>query len=258
MQLYALDGDRSVFASDAEKRVNYLCQECFEPLRVKKGHFRHPHFFHLHNHLNKCSLRKKSLIHIQTQLQILSLFPQNTILLEKKFFKIGRIADAVMEKEKRVFEIQCSPISTNEVQNRIQDYESLGYEIFWILHDRTFNRKNLSPAELFLRERGCYFTNINEKGEGIIYDQMERIHFWKRSYTSFPYKVNLRVNHPIFPIKDTSSWIEKRLKLNKSYHEGDLVDRFQKGYLQEKEQKEKKKFSLKEFYRNLLLFIIRK
>ena len=51
------------------------------------------------------------------------------------------------------------------------DYQSLGYQVIWILHDSHYNRSRLTPAEIQLRSSPHYFTNINTFGKGIFYDQ---------------------------------------------------------------------------------------
>jgi competence protein CoiA len=98
-----------------------------------------------------------------------SLFPEGEITLERRFPDKNRIADAVWERHKIIFEIQCSSISEEEVKMRCFDYEDLGYQIVWILHDRKFNKRKVSAAELYLRSRTSFFITPTLQ----IYDQVD-------------------------------------------------------------------------------------
>ena len=51
-----------------------------------------------------------------------------------------------------MFEIQCSPITAREIEERNSDYQSLGYQVIWILHDSLYNKGRLTAAEYFLQE----------------------------------------------------------------------------------------------------------
>lgn len=170
MQLYAFDCQRRLtFAANAKKEINYSCMECGAPLRLRGGFHRQKHFFHLQRK-SACRLNGKSMPHILVQKAIQDAFPQGAVALEKQFPEIFRIADAVHEELKIIFEIQCSPISSEEVQKRNQDYGTLGYQVLWIFHDQQFNQKKVSEAEYFLRG-AHYFTNMDKEGQGEIYDQ---------------------------------------------------------------------------------------
>lgn len=107
----------------------------------------------------------KSVAHASIQRYLKKQIP--SLELEKKVDK--RRGDAVWEAKKIVFEIQLSPITLEEAQQRCHDYLSAGYQIVWILHAGIFNDKKASPAERFLRKSfPTYFTNGDS-----IYDQVE-------------------------------------------------------------------------------------
>jgi competence protein CoiA len=108
----------------------------------------------------------KSIAHLQIQLHLKTLI--SSLTLEKPFPSIGRIADAVWEDKKIIFEVQCSPISLQEAEERTADYCLAGYTTIWLLHDRKFNGWRAGPAELFFRSQLSFF--INGK---FIYDQKE-------------------------------------------------------------------------------------
>jgi competence protein CoiA len=172
MQIYALDPDvGTVYANHALKHQDYYCLECRGIVRLRGGMHRQNHFYHLHpNHT--CTLHAKSLTHLQIQYFLYRLFPEEDCRLEHRFSEINRIADVVWFSRKLIFEIQCSSISEEEVMRRNQDYASVGYQVIWILHESRYNQWRITAAENYLKEYPHYFTDINSRGEGKIYDQL--------------------------------------------------------------------------------------
>lgn len=192
MQLYALEGNSLVSASQASRSQLYHCPECQGTIRKRGGEYRQNHFYHIRRPAS-CRQHGKSLAHLQIQLHLKSLI--TTLSLEKKVK--NRIADTLWEEKKIVFEIQCSPLSLQEAQKRCQDYLSYGYTPVWILHDREFNKKHASPAERYLRAHTTtYFTNGS-----FIYDQFDIFTSLKRAYKGPPLPINptLPQKGPPFP-----------------------------------------------------------
>lgn len=235
MQLYALDPSAAqnclILASEAEKRKNYLCPECQNFLRARGGNSRQTHFFHLKSSPN-CRQHQKGIIHIQLQLYLASLLKEEGAQLEVAFPAIGRIADVACLKSNKIFEIQYSPITLVEARERTQDYARLGFTLTWLLHDHRFNKRNLTAAELFLREGSCYFTNMDERSNGTIYDQIEIIQNGKRVFRGYPLKVNLKmVKKSVHTSQELPAMIQKRVASQPFFHQGDLLDRFFSGGL---------------------------
>ena len=135
--------------------------------------------------------RKSPPLHKAVQEHVLSLLPLNEAILEYPF--PGHFADVAWPKMGIVFEIQCSPISLKEVKKRIEDYANLGYQVIWILHQKTFNKRLLSRSEMYLRTHAVtFFTNITAGGKGNIYDQKEILKGMIRTDRSPPFQVNVR------------------------------------------------------------------
>lgn len=167
MQTYALNQNEQLISIfQATKNTAYFCPSCKAPMRVKRGALRSPHFYHI---TRLCSSSSTSLAHIHIQKTLAKAF--SDAIIEKKFPLINRIADVAVFSKRIIFEVQISPISKKEVKQRNRDYGKLGFNVVWILHDQTFNRINLSTAERYLLSRPHYYTNINQEGKGIIYDQ---------------------------------------------------------------------------------------
>lgn len=175
MQIYALDNTGSLISAiHAQKKASYLCPECACPLRLRGGDLRRLHFYHL-DLAPSCRLNGKSETHLAIQSHLQTLFGEQDCLLEKRFPTIQRIADCYSPSKKIVYEIQCSPISAEEVKKRMRDYASLGFKVIWILHDKQFNRNIVSAAEAFLLAHTFVYTNFNNKGMGTFYQMSFKV-----------------------------------------------------------------------------------
>lgn len=136
---------------------------------------------HLSNHPKK---RKND--HLLLQLSLKNHIA--ALELEKTFPSLGRVADLFWREKKLVFEIQCSPISPLEAQSRMDDYQKEGIEVVWLLDERVFNQKKISPAEQLMRSKTCYFFSMSSKK---IYDQFELLLKNKRVVRGPPLEVDL-------------------------------------------------------------------
>jgi competence protein CoiA len=220
--------DGCTFAADALPKAAYYCLECGNPVRLRKGRMRMAHFYHIRR-TSKCSLFSKSGNHLLLQLQLQKFLPQNQTEIERPFPSIRRIGDLVWEKEKIVFEIQCSKISSAEAALRSADYGKIGYTVVWLLDDRIFNKSFVRPAEEFLRKNTlCYFFSFANKGLSHFYDQLELIANHKRKQKGFPLKTDLSKPQKL----PNHAWSDKlpsqilaRTEQTNLYFEGDLVHR---------------------------------
>lgn len=173
MQLHALDQQGQVIqALRAQRQKNYICLECRQNVRMRKGPHRQPHFYHLEP-MVICRQHQKGAAHLQLQTYFFNQLPPGDCQLEFSFPTIGRIADVAWLSQKIVFEIQYSPISAEEVLSRNLDYQKAGWSVVWILHDRRYNQVRMSAAEIALRTSPHYFSNMDEAGVGIVYDQFD-------------------------------------------------------------------------------------
>ncbi len=188
MAFYALDEDDLIHVSEVNSEKIYHCPECFGPVKRRKGLWKLAHFYHIRS-TPQCRLYSKSVDHLVAQVELQRQFPEGIIQMERPFPEIARIADLCWEQEKIVFEIQCSPISEKEAEMRMHDYESVGYEVVWLLDDRRYNKRILRPAEGLLRIYNTYFLSIAKRR---VYDQFEHFSEKIRVRKSRPMRVDLR------------------------------------------------------------------
>lgn len=230
MQWVALKQTKRITAELAEKGVEYLCPECFSPVQMRSGPHRQPHYYHISRNI-LCRQHGKTAFHLETQLAIQRALPQNEGILEYAFPSIGRIADVAWLEKKIVYEVQCSNISYKEIQERTHDYKSLDFHIVWILHDRRYNRRRLSAAEIFLKERLHYFSSIDANGSGTIYDQFSVTRNAKRTFKGIKLPISISKPYRMDEVEANLDWPEgaiSRKKLRELGFAGDLIDRIQK------------------------------
>jgi competence protein CoiA len=206
----------------AERGSNYQCPECGGTVRVRLGRHIRPHYYH--PTLPKtCRQSGKSLTHLQVQLYLEALLPAGEMSLEVPFPDIGRIADVVWHSQSLIFEVQCSPISAQEVANRNRDYLAAGYQVIWILHEKYFNARRIRSAEELLWHQPHYFTTINAHGQGYVYDQMSLSSRGLRSYRSPPFAISPTSLVPLDKKAATLVRTKRRSEIWPHCFEGDIA-----------------------------------
>ena len=148
--------------------------------------------------------------------------------MEQPLPAINRISDLLWEKEKIAFEIQCSAISEAEASARCREYKTAGYQIVWVLDDRLFNKRQLRPAEEFLRTRPCYFASFKRSTPSLFYDQFEIFHRSRRVRRGNKIGIDFRKIHKIETVQwpeELPSQIARRIPNSPCYFVGDLLHR---------------------------------
>ena len=72
----------------------------------------------------------------------------------------------------------------------MSDYESLGYDVIWILDDKKFNKRYLNKAEVIMRSRGGQYVSLS-KHRCMFYDQVEQCRNRKQAQKTEPFKINI-------------------------------------------------------------------
>lgn len=198
MQVYAIDtAGKRLFVTDACRGTDYFCLECHGIVRLRGGKSLRQHFFHL-NTPQQCRLAAKSAAHLAIQ-NFLQAALGDRAEQEVRFDKIGRIADVASFPQKCVFEVQCSPISEVEVAQRIADYNSIGWQVIWILHDRLYKQSRHRSCQKYLASH-CHYYAHTDNACVTIYDEL-RIR-WGRYAGPILYKNIVDVGSTI----DKASW----------------------------------------------------
>lgn len=217
MQLSARDRhSQRIYAYHAVRGVDYYCPECQGRLRVRAGRQIRAHFFHLTSKEN-CRQQGKSEEHLFLQNSICRALGPSAAM-EVRFDEIGRIADVFCQERRLVVEVQCSPISDEEIRSRTEAYESLGYSVIWILHDKTFKKKRLTSAEEYLQKRTHYYTS-----QGIIYDECHVVISRFRKMASLCKQVDIAALNPVEPAVAISNAMRQRKENWKYSARGDLL-----------------------------------
>lgn len=245
MQIYAKDTQNRIITADkALKSEIYFCLECNLRVGIRKSFLKRTHFFHFHYN-RICKSSGKSLTHLQVQNTIKERIGGNEIVIEKYFPEIKRIADVCWENKKIIFEVQCSYITPEEIASRNHDYQQIGYQVVWILHDKKYNQNQITEAEKFLFNHTHYFTNINIDKKGLIYDKLNR--------NKYP----IQIHKPLISHTCSNPEFIKQRELNWKIHfEDDLMDLFYKNNLNDENLRLLLKWNLKKnedsFFRKLL------
>ena len=227
MALYAYEEGCFINAADSSPDKSYRCVSCKSLVKLRRGLFRIPHFYHLAK-TPSCRLYSKSEDHMLAQLAIQRLLPPGETTLEKPFSEISRVADLAWERPKIVFEIQCSKLSVQEVRQRVHDYSKVGYRVVWILDDRIFNRNKIGEAEHLIRKSTSYYAKLRNQTFPTFYDQFEIDSNRKRLKKG--HRLTVQLQRP-FSVPPKGSWLEmplpnqvlRKIELSQIYFHGDLL-----------------------------------
>lgn len=127
----ALDTNgKRIHASEARREMQYYCPVCGKPVILKSGMRNADHFAHIANECVDTWSYDMSEWHIRMQ----GFFPVDSREVVIKHNGIIHRADVLIENT--VIEMQHSPISAEEFNDRNEFFISLGYRIVWIFDVR--------------------------------------------------------------------------------------------------------------------------
>jgi len=120
-----------------------ICPLCEGPFTLRVGLIRRPHFAHRTECNSQYRTHPESAAHLEAKWFLIQHlkkeFPEYsvaTIQLEVKLEPIWRVADVLVTFPtgwRQAHEIQLSPITTGELQERTNDYNTMGIDVVWWL-----------------------------------------------------------------------------------------------------------------------------
>ncbi|WP_186306538.1 competence protein CoiA [Siminovitchia fortis] len=237
-ELFTLSGDMRNRVPQLRKHERFFCPVCKEPLILKAGHVRIPHFSHRHH--SQCietASEPESPRHLQGKLDLFEWCRSNqlAVSLEHYLSDIRQRPDLLVEKAGRQFavEFQCTPISVQSVERRSLQYLSSGIIPIWIVGGQPFHKRRANDmfemTEYLWSQtmrnngqtmlagyepesgRGFLLTNITPYTSRKVF---ARLHQWpiskiKYPFPSFPARTN-------FPYKnwpdEKMNWIQQKVR----------------------------------------------
>lgn len=148
---------------------DYHCPYCNAPVRLKQGTKRRAHFAHIipchyHSYENESPEHQAAKKLLATWLQSQNINPQ----IEWRLPEIKRIADIyfVWEQQRYVLEIQKSPLTAAELEQRTKDYATLEINAHWIFIGDLVKKKHtviLNRAMATNKEQPLIYLNLKHK-----------------------------------------------------------------------------------------------
>ncbi|MBD8003849.1 competence protein CoiA [Bacillus norwichensis] len=237
------------------RKQQFYCPICTEPLILKAGHVRIPHFSHRdHSECINTASEPESPRHLKGKLDLFKWCRSNQLSahLERYLPEIRQRPDLLIEKSGRRFavEFQCTPISVQNVERRSLQYLLSDITPIWIVGGQPFHKRRTSG----MFELTEYLWSLTRRNSGytilVGYEpETEKVslltnivpytsrkisakHF-QQPISDVKWPLPLSAKHPYFPFQ---SWLgEKRNWIQQKVRYGNLVkDRFLSVIYQEK------------------------
>lgn len=147
---------QTVKSHEEEKGGAFFCPCCKSEVILKKGEVKFPHFAHKQLVTCQGASESETLEHIQGKLLVAKNCERFGISYELEAFlpEINQRADVLIEK-KTAIEFQCSSLSIERLKERTENYQSHGYQVFWILGKDLGKSSRLTG----LRKHFLYFNH---------------------------------------------------------------------------------------------------
>lgn len=138
------------------KSKSYFCPACNHPVRIKNGKVKLPHFSHYNK--NTCSTYSEgeTLEHLALKEVFAKWCEKESIEyeLEKYLPALNQRPDLLIGNI--ALEIQCSPLSTQRLIERTQNYQQHGYIPIWICGKKLFSKRQALNE---LTKNLCYYSD---------------------------------------------------------------------------------------------------
>ena len=140
------------------RRRDFFCVTCKEPVLFKNGTRKKAHFSHLNDGLSVSN--PESTAHLLVKHTMAKWLRKQGIdvTVERRFSTIDRIADVYFEYKnaKYVLEIQKSSMSDTEFRQRVLDYGSVDVTVLWIFLGELSRKGNIFRLPPVMSGRGLH------------------------------------------------------------------------------------------------------
>lgn len=117
---------------------NYFCPDCGQPVFLKRGSIKTPHFAHITSCTASSESPAESSVHLKGKYTLYEIaqshFSDSEI--EYYFKAFQQRTDVYIPVRHFVLEYQCSKISHHDIALRQQNYASFGLKCLWIVHTK--------------------------------------------------------------------------------------------------------------------------
>ncbi|MCU7556430.1 competence protein CoiA [Macrococcus capreoli] len=134
--LTALNQYQQLIEAKHAKPGRYICPICHQPVVLKKGKVKMPHF--AHQSIKDCfvhTYKKETAAHLEGKYALYDLFDPKSCYMEYYLHEIEQISDCYYAQTNGppiAFELQMTPIPAAHVAARTQGYASIGIDVIWI------------------------------------------------------------------------------------------------------------------------------
>lgn len=151
----------------------FFCPQCKEPLLLKVGSIKTPHFAHLkHSSCDSLFSEGESANHILGKHQLFALFTklQLPVTLEPYLSQIQQRPDLLVTKENKQYaiEFQCSKISAPLFESRTNGYITTDIHPIWILHSPNDSFKLPGLRKISVNHTNAQFIQMYKKQRYLI------------------------------------------------------------------------------------------
>ncbi|GIN19224.1 competence protein CoiA [Siminovitchia fordii] len=145
-ELFTLLGEMREQVLHLREHEQFFCPICKEPLILKAGHVRIPHFsHHQHSQCIETASEPESPKHLKGKLDLFEWCLSNQLAVSLEYYlpDIKQRPDLLIEKAGRLIaiEFQCTPISVRSVEKRSLQYLLSGITPLWIVGGQPFHKK---------------------------------------------------------------------------------------------------------------------
>jgi competence protein CoiA len=133
-------------AANATKCSNYYCPLCCQKLMLKQGKYKRTHFAHFEI---SCTHKEESYVHYHAKYSLGRAIKDLGMVVQiEPYLKACHQIPDILINNKIILEIQCSPITVEQLQTRTSAYNKLGYIVIWII-DGTYNDNSVISLNAF-------------------------------------------------------------------------------------------------------------